>query len=506
MFDFPVYDSVNGLKCSVSEYKEQKVFGTFGSQLGTFIPIAFLIFTVAVYGTKSVFGYMKTCLIDDVVILTSSLVPMLSWYIFGKPLWYNLIKKDTDDLYKITEDFVNIYGKNLSAINKAEFLDRINDINENFNKERWNKPNVIIFGKMTNKNLFVCLKTVIIWIYLIHSIVLLFYTYSETKYFYDQFDVNDELYTNENGTELYYANYEDDNSKTGPIISTIFNSLLVTILTRSIASFFSSQGIVKVEDIDKHYYKNYRHAVFAKMNAENIQHFNHFYKSDFYDKDDTLEGRELKRYKVDSVDGYVYVTEEPDSEKPDSKEPLYYYVLTNNKSVYFRVLKMVSEDEDNGSWSWKSLLLLFKNKEEERIKRQVKKAIRKLIKEDKETEVDKKVKSCVKHYCEGVKQKEDTFILKVDQELKKKEMSRLITDVLKKNNIPVKEEEDDDMIDKNKDWKIEGYVLVNVLQTGFLNYIFYSHRVSEKNKPISKVDNKPTPEEDIEDDIKDDIV
>ncbi|CAH1767719.1 4256_t:CDS:2, partial [Entrophospora sp. SA101] len=449
MFDFPVYDSVNGLKCSVSEYKEQKVFGTFGSQLGTFIPIAFLIFTVAVYGTKSVFGYMKTCLIDDVVILTSSLVPMLSWYIFGKPLWYNLIKKDTDDLYKITEDFVNIYGKNLSAINKAEFLDRINDINENFNKE---------------------------------------------------------LYTNENGTELYYANYEDDNSKTGPIISTIFNSLLVTILTRSIASFFSSQGIVKVEDIDKHYYKNYRHAVFAKMNAENIQHFNHFYKSDFYDKDDTLEGRELKRYKVDSVDGYVYVTEEPDSEKPDSKEPLYYYVLTNNKSVYFRVLKMVSEDEDNGSWSWKSLLLLFKNKEEERIKRQVKKAIRKLIKEDKETEVDKKVKSCVKHYCEGVKQKEDTFILKVDQELKKKEMSRLITDVLKKNNIPVKEEEDDDMIDKNKDWKIEGYVLVNVLQTGFLNYIFYSHRVSEKNKPISKVDNKPTPEEDIEDDIKDDIV
>ncbi|CAJ0844701.1 3615_t:CDS:1, partial [Entrophospora sp. SA101] len=84
-------------------------------------------------------------------------------------------------------------------------------------------------------------------------------------------------------------------------------------------------------------------------------------------------------------------------------------------------------------------------------------------------------------------------------------MSRLITDVLKKNNIPVKEEEDDDMIDKNKDWKIEGYVLVNVLQTGFLNYIFYSHRVSEKNKPISKVDNKPTPEEDIEDDIKDDI-
>ncbi|CAJ0766244.1 14717_t:CDS:2 [Entrophospora sp. SA101] len=401
MFDFPVYDSVNGLKCSVSEYKEQKVFGTFGSQLGTFIPIAFLIFTVAVYGTKSVFGYMKTCLIDDVVILTSSLVPMLSWYIFGKPLWYNLIKKDTDDLYKITEDFVNIYGKNLSAINKAEFLDRINDINENFNKE---------------------------------------------------------------------------------------------------------VGIVKVEDIDKHYYKNYRHAVFAKMNAENIQHFNHFYKSDFYDKDDTLEGRELKRYKVDSVDGYVYVTEEPDSEKPDSKEPLYYYVLTNNKSVYFRVLKMVSEDEDNGSWSWKSLLLLFKNKEEERIKRQVKKAIRKLIKEDKETEVDKKVKSCVKHYCEGVKQKEDTFILKVDQELKKKEMSRLITDVLKKNNIPVKEEEDDDMIDKNKDWKIEGYVLVNVLQTGFLNYIFYSHRVSEKNKPISKVDNKPTPEEDIEDDIKDDIV
>src|SRR5438045_3927854 len=44
------------LACPTNQFSESVVYGTFASQTGAFIPILGLLFTVAVYGTTSVFG------------------------------------------------------------------------------------------------------------------------------------------------------------------------------------------------------------------------------------------------------------------------------------------------------------------------------------------------------------------------------------------------------------------------------------------------------------------
>ncbi|CAJ0823160.1 12976_t:CDS:2 [Entrophospora sp. SA101] len=88
-------------------------YTSFFSQVGTFIPIAGLLFTIAVYGAKSVFGIMTTCLIDDIVIATTSFAPIFWWYTFAKPLWfYGIIHEiqgdliyDKDLINSITIDF-----------------------------------------------------------------------------------------------------------------------------------------------------------------------------------------------------------------------------------------------------------------------------------------------------------------------------------------------------------------------------------------------------------------
>src|SRR5947209_7364524 len=72
-------------------FSDLKVSSTFFSQVGTFIPIVGFLITVSVYGTKSVFGYMTTCLLDDIVILTSTLALIFSWYTFSKPLWLTAV-------------------------------------------------------------------------------------------------------------------------------------------------------------------------------------------------------------------------------------------------------------------------------------------------------------------------------------------------------------------------------------------------------------------------------
>src|SRR5436305_6711816 len=72
-------------------FSDLSVSPTFFSQAGTFVPIVGFLITVSVYGTKSVFGYMTTCLLDDIVILTSTLALIFSWYTFSKPLWLSAV-------------------------------------------------------------------------------------------------------------------------------------------------------------------------------------------------------------------------------------------------------------------------------------------------------------------------------------------------------------------------------------------------------------------------------
>ncbi|CAJ0750586.1 6370_t:CDS:1, partial [Entrophospora sp. SA101] len=82
-------------------------YTSFFSQVGTFIPIAGLLFTIAVYGAKSVFGIMTTCLIDDIVIATTSFAPIFWWYTFAKPLWfYGIIHEIQGDLI-YDKDLIN---------------------------------------------------------------------------------------------------------------------------------------------------------------------------------------------------------------------------------------------------------------------------------------------------------------------------------------------------------------------------------------------------------------
>ncbi|CAJ0828281.1 12463_t:CDS:2 [Entrophospora sp. SA101] len=227
---FPEYSPENGLKCDAVDFHEHKIFGTFGCQLGKFIPIAFLLFTVAVYGTKSVFGYMKTCLIDDVTILTSSLVPIFSWYIFGKPLWYKVLGNFTEEYHEIHVAVNDYTRKNNTTRDDSKvsgFNFKIDEINKHYKfrvveitivlltsfsvvvclmlyigsafYKRRSKPNDKFFGKegrlskimMTNKDFFDGLKTFIIWIYLFHSVEVTVYTCVEINYFLKQYD--DEL-------------------------------------------------------------------------------------------------------------------------------------------------------------------------------------------------------------------------------------------------------------------------------------------------------------------------
>ena len=88
-----VIDSTNiAFSCPASRpFSNLTISPTFFTQVGTFVPIVGFLITVSVYGTKSVFGYMTTCLLDDIVILTSTLVLIFSWYTFSKPLWLTAV-------------------------------------------------------------------------------------------------------------------------------------------------------------------------------------------------------------------------------------------------------------------------------------------------------------------------------------------------------------------------------------------------------------------------------
>ncbi|CAG8587830.1 11693_t:CDS:2, partial [Scutellospora calospora] len=86
---FPQYNETSQqFICPPAEYSDLNLHTTFFSQSEVLISIAFLIFTIAIYGTKSIFSYSKTCRIDDNVILISSLAPILPWYTLAKPFWY----------------------------------------------------------------------------------------------------------------------------------------------------------------------------------------------------------------------------------------------------------------------------------------------------------------------------------------------------------------------------------------------------------------------------------
>src|SRR6266542_725736 len=98
----PEYTNNNGkmeFSCPSTNYSEKVVYNTFSSQIGAFIPIIGLLFTVTVYGTKSAFGYVTTGHLDDIIIFSFSLVPIFPWYTMVNLIF--LIYSYTDQISKV---------------------------------------------------------------------------------------------------------------------------------------------------------------------------------------------------------------------------------------------------------------------------------------------------------------------------------------------------------------------------------------------------------------------
>src|SRR5829696_8413217 len=90
LIQMPIIDkseSENVFVCPSDLYHEKKIFSSFFTQLGTFIPATSLIFAITIYGATSAFVYITTCHIDDIVIFTFTLLPIFAWYTFAKPVW-----------------------------------------------------------------------------------------------------------------------------------------------------------------------------------------------------------------------------------------------------------------------------------------------------------------------------------------------------------------------------------------------------------------------------------
>ncbi|CAG8762382.1 20139_t:CDS:1 [Dentiscutata erythropus] len=87
LFAFPD----KNFECPVSDYSEYIIYSEFLNQAGHIIGYGGTLFTVAVYGLKSQFGWRSTFFLDDFFILVFSISPILPFYIIGQ----FLLKNDT---------------------------------------------------------------------------------------------------------------------------------------------------------------------------------------------------------------------------------------------------------------------------------------------------------------------------------------------------------------------------------------------------------------------------
>ncbi|CAJ0760711.1 7671_t:CDS:2 [Entrophospora sp. SA101] len=157
-------------------------YTSFFSQAGTFIPIAGLLFTIVVYGAKSIFGIMTTCLIDDIVIATTSFAPIFWWYTFAKPLWfYGIIHEIQGDLI-YDKDLINsitigvLFGimiilQIFGAIVRFHFHQCRNELNKDSIWFQMLPKNLHV----TNKEFFGGFKDMFIWGYFLHSVEVIVY-------------------------------------------------------------------------------------------------------------------------------------------------------------------------------------------------------------------------------------------------------------------------------------------------------------------------------------------
>ncbi|CAJ0823385.1 22166_t:CDS:2 [Entrophospora sp. SA101] len=419
-----------------------KTYADFFSQVETFIPIAGLLFTIVIYGTKSIFGIMITCFLDDIVIITSSFGPIFWWYTFSKPFWfYGIINQLHDSNYNHNPIYSTVLNVLFGSMTIILFLGEIirlyfhkcrNKLNE---KSLWFQILPEKF-RLTNKELFSALKALYIW---------------------------------------------------------IFNTIFVIILTRSIASFFSDNGVI--ECIYKHgeYEK-----VFAEIKVKNINEVVYFYKNDI-------------KYRISSAKEYFYICEEDDDEgknvdkkKNGVEEKNYVLIFLSVFFYFFFVIyelfkKLFEIISDNRVHFYQ---LEYKYDEEKQI-------------EELKDKIFKKYFLKVKKYLFGQRVFECDPILKEIKKITKAKTkcSHFICEKLKKDmekttgtEIPGENRVKPKIKRIKVEWTgAEDKVRINILETGALNYFIYSHHKDSKDKCENKKENEENEQKEENEDICVDI-
>nr|CAG8603813.1 14008_t:CDS:2 [Entrophospora candida] len=414
------YDGIDFVCPGSSSISSLQAYTSFFSQVGTFIPITGLLFTIAVYGTKSIFGIMTTCLLDDIVILTTSFGPILWWYTYTKPLWYYGV------IHEIKEDLIYDEGLiNSIAIDSIWF--------QMLPKEL----------RLTNKEFFTAFKAMFIWgqidqlnsnngsknVVYNRQINLLFLNYfMNFCYLLATFCLvvtyhfpNLEKYVFcITGKKRHYNGF------------VLFNTTLTIVLTRSIASFFSDNGVIEC---------TYKHGgdekVYAEIKVKNINQIVHFY----YQKDKELD------------------------------------IWTSDNWVYFYQLVYKYDEE-------KHIKDLLKDKKFQKIRRfflNVKKYLfgKGAFESGPILEEIKKIigaeETCpLKHHdCERIKE-----AMKKRIKCRKKKITKVKGE---------KENSDEPITIEVKRMRAENKVRINILETGALNYFIYSHRKDSEEENKQKV-------------------
>ncbi|CAJ0625863.1 9333_t:CDS:2 [Entrophospora sp. SA101] len=278
-------------------------YTSFFSQVGTFIPIAGLLFTIAVYGAKSVFGIMTTCLIDDIVIATTSFAPIFWWYTFAKPLWfYGIIHEIQGDLI-YDKDLINsitigvLFGimiilQIFGAIVRFHFHQCRNELNKDSIWFQMLPKNLHV----TNKEFFGGFKDMFIWGYFLHSVEVIVYSFLTYKYIFSTYFKQFDQLNSDHGSKLRHIIFliwkDLSLVKVDVLVAlcvkgTVFNTILTIVLTRSIASFFSDGGVIEC---------TYKHGgdekVYAEIKVKNINELNYE-----YDEKEQLKKLKDKKFK-----------------------------------------------------------------------------------------------------------------------------------------------------------------------------------------------------------------
>src|SRR6185369_14972488 len=80
---FFAYPSTNG-SCPTNIYSKYKIYNTAFLQLGQIMSYGGILFTVAVYGVRSAFGWRPTFFLDDLVIIFCGFSPVIPFYVIGQ--------------------------------------------------------------------------------------------------------------------------------------------------------------------------------------------------------------------------------------------------------------------------------------------------------------------------------------------------------------------------------------------------------------------------------------